>query len=345
MSDDHLYEEAIAGVVTRTLSPSDIAAAETGVMPQEFLQALRDTGIVTMLAPQELGGADATPRAGATILRALGAAAAPGPVLELILGQYLLAQTGQPLYPGLVTLVFAQAPADSPSLAGRSRWVAPPTFYDVPWAGSVARLLVVLPDGERTQLVASDIAEWHVESGSDAAGEPRDTLRADEVSITVSSLPTSAAATLRLASLLRAAQILGAVEWTLTRSVEYASERKQFGREIGKFQVIQQMLAELAGHTLAAAAITMAAGAHCSEVSVAAARSRLADAADAAIGIGHQVHGALGFSREYALNHRTRRLMAWRDDYGSVLHWRRALAARFVGHSRETFWPSVVDGV
>src|SRR3546814_19784377 len=76
---------------------------------------------------------------------------------------------------------------------------------------------------------------------------------------------------------------------------------------------------------------------------VGAARSRIGDAADAAITISHQVHGAIGFSREYALNYRTRRLMAWRDDYGSVLFWRRALAGGFIGLSREAFWPGVDD--
>jgi acyl-CoA dehydrogenase len=51
----------------------------------------------------------------------------------------------------------------------------------------------------------------------------------------------------------------------------------------------------------------------------------------------------MGFSLEYALNSRTRRLMAWRDDYGSVLHWRRALAGNFTELDRETFWLGVSD--
>ncbi len=75
----------------------------------------------------------------------------------------------------------------------------------------------------------------------------------------------------------------------------------------------------------------------------AAARARLADATDAAIAISHQVHGAIGFSREYALNHRTKRLMAWRNDYGSIPYWRRTLGRNFLSHSRETLWPAVAD--
>src|SRR3546814_2608206 len=66
-------------------------------------------------------------------------------------------------------------------------------------------------------------------------------------------------------------------------------------------------LAELADHVLASAGIAEAAAEGFSATLVGAARSRIGDAADAAITISHQVHGAIGFSREYALNYRTRR--------------------------------------
>ena len=46
----------------------------------------------------------------------------------------------------------------------------------------------------------------------------------------------------------------------------------------------------------------------------------------------------MGFSVEYALNHRTRRLMAWRDTYGSVPYWRRAVGTVLAGSNRETLW-------
>jgi acyl-CoA dehydrogenase len=103
------------------------------------------------------------------------------------------------------------------------------------------------------------------------------------------------------------------------------------------------MLAELADVTLASSAIVEAASAAFSNVLVAAARSRLGDAADVAITIGHQVHGAVGFSRDYGLNYRTRRLMAWRDDYGSVASWREKLAEGFIGLPGDKVWPTLTD--
>ncbi len=65
------------------------------------------------------------------------------------------------------------------------------------------------------------------------------------------------------------------------------------------------------------------------------------DAVDAAVTIGHQVHGAIGFSRAYSLNFRTRRLMVWRDTFGSVPYWRRVLARSFIGLSADEVWPKV----
>jgi acyl-CoA dehydrogenase len=53
------------------------------------------------------------------------------------------------------------------------------------------------------------------------------------------------------------------------------------------------------------------------------------------------VHGAIGFTREYSLNYRTRNLIAWRDQYGSVLDWKANLARMFIGVSRDELWPAI----
>jgi acyl-CoA dehydrogenase len=324
------------------LGVADIAAAERRILPAALFAALAETGITDMLAPEAQGGVDAPVSDAVAILRATGATAAPGPLLETLLGRALMARAGLEAADGPVTLAFCDTP-DGPS-PGDRRGGAPPAFHQVPWGGLAERFLVVLPDAAGVRLVSTRPDDWTVKPGADAAGEPRDRLSAEEVPIESALAAGPGFEELfRAASALRAGQQLGALEWSLQRSVEYVMERKQFGRELGKFQVVQQMLAELAGNVLAAAAITEAAAESQSRTLVASARSRLADAADAAITIAHQVHGAIGFSLDYPLNLRTRRLMAWRDDYGDVLYWRRALAADFVGLSREAFWPAVAD--
>jgi acyl-CoA dehydrogenase len=143
------------------------------------------------------------------------------------------------------------------------------------------------------------------------------------------------------AALLNAARITGAIRWVFERTTTYATERIQFGKPIGKQQAVQQMLAFLADHMLAGTAITDAAAANPSPRLIAAARARLGEASDCAIEVGHQVHGAIGFTREYALNYRTRNLMLWRDQYGSVLEWKANLARLFIGVGRDELWPAI----
>jgi len=336
------FRDTAERVLADCVSESDAAAAEDRTLPDALFRAFEETGILSMLMPEAMGGVDARLADAVTVMRAAGAAAAPGPLLETLLGRYVLARAGHAAPEGAMSLVFWREEVGPQP--GEELWASPPTLHDVPWGGVTNRLLIITPAGAGVRLILSRPADWTIGAGVDAAGEPRDRLSGANLPVRVAHADAlTFDEILRAASILRGGQLLGALEWTLQRSAEYAMERKQFGRELGKFQAVQQMLAELADNVLAAAAITDAAAASPSPTLVASARSRLADAADAAITIAHQVHGALGFSREYALNHRTRRLMAWRDDYGSVLHWRRALAADFVGLSREAFWPAVAD--
>lgn len=325
------FQDTAERILADTLTQADIERTESRTLPGKLYDALAENGITLMLVPEEKGGIGATLSEALVILRAAGDAAAPGPLLETMLGQSLLAKAGIDPVNGLIALAFTDA-ADGPV-----------TLHDVPWGGIADHVLVVGRNGDAARISLSSGSDWRVTPGMDSAGEPRDTLSAPALPGGLRAIADSYDEMLRTAAILRAGQLLGAIEWTFRRSVEYAGERKQFGREISKFQVIQQMLAELADHVLASAGITEAAAEGFSATLVAAARSRLGDAADAAITISHQVHGAIGYSREYALNHRTRHLMAWRDDFGSVQYWRRSLASNFAGLSRDAFWPAIAD--
>ena len=299
------FKDTVERILTDTLDKTDIDAAEERRLPTALYDALVENGITLMLVPEEQGGIGASVADAAVILRAAGEAAAPGPLLETMLGQMLLAQAGLDPLDGLLSLAFVDGPAVPGE--GETTWTDA-TLYDVAWPEAVGHVLIVARTDDGARLIVTNASDWTVTPGTDAAGEPRDTLTAASIAITSKGLPDYDAL-LRTAAILRAAQ----------------------------------MLAELADHVLASAGITDAAAEGLNASLVAAARSRLGDAADATITIAHQVHGAIGFSLEYALNTRTRRLMAWRDDFGSVPYWRRTLAQGFAGLSREDFWPAVSD--
>ena len=56
-------------------------------------------------------------------------------------------------------------------------------------------------------------------------------------------------------------------------------------------------------------------------VPVAVLRLWLAEAAGQVAAAAHQVHGAMGVTREHPLHHATRRLWAWRDEWAPSRHW------------------------
>ena len=157
-------------------------------------------------------------------------------------------------------------------------------------------------------------------------------------------------AAMQMGAAVRAMQMAGALQSILDRSVAYAKERVAFERPIGGFQAVQHNLARLAGETAAAlAAAGSAADAIASEASfneavlleVASAKIRVGEAAETGAAIAHQVHGAIGFSREHVLHRYTQRLWAWRDDFGSESHWAARLGAEVARKGADALWPAL----
>ncbi len=123
--------------------------------------------------------------------------------------------------------------------------------------------------------------------------------------------------------------IATAAEGALAVSVAHARDRVQFGRPLARFQAIQQHLAVMAGHVLAArAACDVADG---DELGAALAKVRAGEAAGAVAPIAHQVCGALGYSDEFALHRFTRRLWALRDAHGTEAEWSARAGERLAG--------------
>ncbi|MFW2348946.1 acyl-CoA dehydrogenase family protein [Qipengyuania sp.] len=143
----------------------------------------------------------------------------------------------------------------------------------------------------------------------------------------------------------RTAQIAGALDAALALSVGYVNERQQFGRPLGKFQAVQQSLASFACEAAAANCAAMGAaqalGRGSAEFEIAAAKLRANSAVEVGTTVAHQVHGAIGFTQEYALHQLTRRLWQWRSEYGNDAHWSRRLGSAVIARGAEAFWPDL----
>jgi acyl-CoA dehydrogenase len=148
-------------------------------------------------------------------------------------------------------------------------------------------------------------------------------------------------------ALVRTAQIAGAMQAALELSVEYTRQRQQFGRPLASFQAIQQQLAVLAEET-AAAGMAAAAAFRAMDnkgdpsFAIAAAKLRANRAVTLGAGIAHQVHGAMGFTAEYRLQHLTRRLWTWQSEFGNERYWADRIGAGVAARGPENFWSDLV---
>jgi len=134
-----------------------------------------------------------------------------------------------------------------------------------------------------------------------------------------------------------AALISGALESLLKLTLQYAKDRKQFGRAIGKFQAIQQQISVLT--ELAAVAKTAAQLAFQTEnieqldqLQCAIAKAQCSVAATKCVKIAHAIHGAIGVTAEYQLQLFTRRLLEWSHDYGNAEYWHGLIGEDLIRH-------------
>lgn len=147
----------------------------------------------------------------------------------------------------------------------------------------------------------------------------------------------------RRGALMRAIQITGALARVRDLSVRYAAERQQFGQPLNRFQAVQQALAELAGEAALAEAAVADAVEDPSPRRVAAAKVVAGRAAGRGAALAHQVHGAIGFTREHELHRYTTRLWRWRDDFGGEARWAESLGDLYAHAGADRAWEVVTS--
>jgi acyl-CoA dehydrogenase len=142
-----------------------------------------------------------------------------------------------------------------------------------------------------------------------------------------------------LAAVLAAGQMAGAMSAVQALTVEYALTRKQFGREIGRFQAVQHQIAVMTEETMAARMAAQAAfvgrPSEVTERRAATAKCRCGQAAERVCAIAHAVHGAIGVSEEHVLHRHTRRLRAWRFAHGGESWWAQRLGDWALAQGRD----------
>lgn len=131
----------------------------------------------------------------------------------------------------------------------------------------------------------------------------------------------------------KCAEMVGGAERVLEMTLDYAKVREQFGKPIGSFQAIQHHCANMAVDVLSARFIAYEAIWRLSEgldaaAEVSMAKAWVSDAYQRVCALGHQVHGAIGFTREHDLQLYSRSAKAAELSFGDgdyhrerVAHW------------------------
>ncbi|MEO8203442.1 MAG: acyl-CoA dehydrogenase family protein [Betaproteobacteria bacterium] len=314
-------------------------SAEAGEWPAGLWGALEEVGLPRAALPEAAGGAGFSFGDAMFALRRSAYLAAPVPLAETMLAGRLLSAAGLEVPDGPITVAPVGAEGFTLS-AGKLSGDAP----RVPWGNQCPHVVLVAraEGGEVLALARTEGAATSVDKN--LAGEPRANLHFERAAVVASAPLADAAQRLtRDGALHRCVQMAGALERTLEYSLAYANERVQFGRPIGKFQAIQHLLAVLAGQVAAAsaaadAAVEASAGAP-DEFMVAVAKARIGEAAGKVAEIAHQVHGAMGYTREHNLHYVTRRLWSWRDEFGNEAFWQGRIGRSVAANGGSALWP------
>lgn len=334
-----------------------IDAAETGVFAQAMWDAVAETGVPLAALPESAGGADAEWSDLYAALRVAARFSAPIPLAETMLAGWAAASCGLETSDGPMTVGPVRATDTLTVARDGNGWRLSGAATRLPYASFATRTVLLAdgPDGEMA-VVFDGIGGGDRTPGRNLANEARDSLTFDSIRLAADQAApvkggVSRAELYRRGALARAVMMSGALERAMDLAVTYAQERQQFGRPISKFQAVQQNLAVLAGQTAAAVAAANLGIEALSvtdperrEFLIAVAKTRVGEAATLACEIAHQVHGAIGFTKEYTLQLSTRRLWSWREEFGGDPEWAARVGAFACSRGADALWPTLTDG-
>jgi alkylation response protein AidB-like acyl-CoA dehydrogenase len=302
-------QAGFAASITALLSDVDSAAAARAWAAGEpgpglkIWRGLAELGVTALAVPERFDGLEADPIDLVVAFEQLGYHAVPGPWVDTVA-----------VLPALLDDEVLVGVAAGETLA--SIVFAPHVPYALDADVAQARILV---DGE----VLRAFKSTRPLSSVDPARRLFEVTAGERLS---SAHDTASA--FGLGVLATTAQLLGAGRWLLDASVAYAKQRKQYGKEIGQYQAIKHLLAEVvtklefARPLLYAAAVTMA------PRDVSAAKVATGDAAYLAARSGLQVHGAIGYTAEHPLGLRLTKVRALVAAWGTPAFHRERVLAR-----------------
>jgi alkylation response protein AidB-like acyl-CoA dehydrogenase len=331
--------KALAGL-PQTSVPVSGSAEDVSPSFETVAATLGELGLFGLLVPEEACGLGLGMVEAVAVAIEVGRSAVPFPVIETIAAMQVAAGarpdlveavlSGEAAFTAPIHGELTAGAGARPTITGtvslpfadKARYVAAPVAGP---AGARRTLLVEL-NGERTRRTEGiDLTHplAHVEFARDVSGNELVSGRADE-----------------LLSILAAAEIVGAAEYCLSKTVAYLKERQQFGKIIGTFQSLKHVAADCqVGLSAMRASVQYAAALHdrfqasgdAADREEAANARRIAKAFCSETGqrIAEQcvqMHGGIAFTWEYGLHIHLRRIARLANAHGTAYENRDELA-------------------
>jgi alkylation response protein AidB-like acyl-CoA dehydrogenase len=288
--DQRAIRDAVRTLARERVAPRAAEIDRSATFPEDLRALLAEQGILGLPFPERFGGLGADLLTVCLAIEALSAACATtGLILavqELGALPLLLAGTEEQLerfVPGLaagrdlIAFALTEADAGSDAAAIRTRAIRDGDGYVISGTkrfishGSVAHLVIAFavtdPEADRRRRISAFVVETdspgfsvsRLEHKLGIRGSPTAELAFDDVRVPIANRIGAegdgfdlAMRTLDRSRPGIAAQAVGIAQGALDAAAAYAGQRRQFGRAIGEFQLVQGLLADMDARTEAA---------------------------------------------------------------------------------------------
>ncbi|BBX05723.1 acyl-CoA dehydrogenase family protein [Mycolicibacterium aichiense] len=276
-----MLRETVAALIDKHASPAAVREAmesDRGYDASLWSKLCEQVGVAALVVPEELGGAGGELADAAAVLEELGRGLVPTPLFGTTLAELALLAADEPDTDALEQLA-----------AGESIGAV---VFDPGYVvnGDIADVVVGVEGGSLTR--------W-----SDVTAEPVQTMDPTRRLARLSAGSATAIGTdpglADTASILLAAEQIGAATRCLELTVDYTKERVQFGRPIGSFQALKHRMADLYVAVQSARAVVDDAIAAPSPTSAALARLAATEALTKVAGEAIQLHGGIAITWEH----------------------------------------------
>jgi alkylation response protein AidB-like acyl-CoA dehydrogenase len=276
-----LLRQSVAALVAKhATSEANRRAMESATGYDESLwsRLCEQVGVAALVVPEEIGGAGGELADAAAVLEELGRALVPTPLLGTTLAELALLASDEPDGESLERL--ATGAAIGAVVFDRNYVIN----------GDVADVVLAIDDAR--------IVRW-TDVTIEAAHTLDPTRRLARVTPGASTTIGSDPGIADTASILLAAEQIGAAARCLELTVEYTKQRVQFGRPIGSFQALKHRMADMYVAVQSARAVVGDAVQSPTPIAAALARLAASDAFCSVAGEAVQLHGGIAITWEH----------------------------------------------